>query len=87
MLLRREGWMINQKKTRRIYSELGMQLRNKTPKRRVKAKLREDRTEAIGPNDIWAMDARQAMQSIAERGLHGGSACERSVDQDVERFG
>ena len=48
--------MINQKKTRRIYSELGMQLRNKTPKRRVKAKLREDRTEAIGPNDIWAMD-------------------------------
>ena len=48
--------MINQKKMRRIYSELGMQLRNKTPKRRVKAKLREDRTEAIGPNDIWAMD-------------------------------
>lgn len=33
--------MINQKKTRRIYSELGMQLRNKTPKRRAKAKLRE----------------------------------------------
>jgi putative transposase len=47
--------MINQKKTRRIYSELGMQLRNKTPKRRVKAKLRHDRTEAVGPNDIWAM--------------------------------
>lgn len=48
--------MINQKKTRHIYSELGMQLRNKTPKRRVKAKLREDRTEATGPNDIWSMD-------------------------------
>ena len=56
VLLRREGWPINQKKTYRIYRELGMQLRNKTPKRRVKAKLREDRTEAIGPNDVWAMD-------------------------------
>jgi putative transposase len=44
------------KKTRRIYSELGLQLRNKHPKRRVKAKLREDRQAAVGPNDVWAMD-------------------------------
>ncbi len=43
VLLRREGWPINQKKTRRIYREAGLQLRNKTPKRRVKAKLRDDR--------------------------------------------
>lgn len=56
VLLRREGWMINMKKTRRIYSELGLQLRNKHPKRRVKAKLREDRQEAAGPNEVWAMD-------------------------------
>ena len=56
MLLRREGWQINHKKTRRIYKELGMQLRNKTPRRRVKAKLREDRETAVGPNDVWAMD-------------------------------
>jgi len=56
VLLRREGWVINMKKTRRIYNELGMQLRNKTPKRRVKAKLREGRQLAVGPNDVWAMD-------------------------------
>jgi len=56
VLLRREGWTINMKKTRRIYNELGLQLRNKHPKRRVKAKLREDRKQAIGPNDVWAMD-------------------------------
>jgi len=56
VLLRREGWEINAKKTYRIYKELGMQLRNKTPKRRVKAKLREDRKDAVGPNDVWAMD-------------------------------
>jgi putative transposase len=56
VLLDREGWGINIKKVYRIYRELGMQLRNKTPKRRVKAKLREDRTEAVGPNDVWAME-------------------------------
>lgn len=56
VLLDREGWGINIKKLYRIYNELGMKLRNKTPKRRVKAKLREDRTEAVGPNDVWAMD-------------------------------
>jgi len=33
-----------------------MQLRHKTPKRRVKAKLRDDRAEAVGPNEVWAMD-------------------------------
>jgi putative transposase len=55
-VLRREGWRINQKKTRRIYRQLGLQLRNKTPKRRVKAKLREDRCPAVRPNETWAMD-------------------------------
>ena len=44
------------KKTRRIYSELDLQLCNEHPKRRVKAKLREDRQEAVGPNDVRAMD-------------------------------
>ena len=55
VLLRRDGWLINEKKNRRIYKELDMQLRNKTPKRRVRAKLREDRSEAVGPNDVWAL--------------------------------
>lgn len=50
VVLRREGWMINIKRTRRIYSELGLQLRAKSPKRRVKAKLREDRCPASRPN-------------------------------------
>jgi putative transposase len=54
--LLREGWTVNHKKVHRIYSELGMQLRNKTPKRRVKAKLREDRREATAANETWAMD-------------------------------
>jgi len=55
-ILRREGWVVNAKKVYRLYRELGLQLRNKTPKRRVKAKLREDRAPAMRPNDVWAMD-------------------------------
>ena len=55
-ILRRDGWSVNMKKVYRLYRELGLQLRNKTPKRRVKAKLREDRAPAIRPNDVWAMD-------------------------------
>ena len=43
-------------RTRRVYRELGLQLRNKTPKRRVKAKLRDDRRPATRSNETWAMD-------------------------------
>ncbi len=56
VLLRREGWHINLKKVHRIYREFGLQLRAKTPKRRVKAKLRDDRKNATQPNETWAMD-------------------------------
>jgi len=57
VLLQREGWAINVKRVYRLYRELSLQLRNKTPKRRVKAKLREDRTEARQNNETWAMDS------------------------------
>jgi putative transposase len=32
VLLRREGWRINPKRVYRLYREMGLQLRNKTPK-------------------------------------------------------
>ena len=56
VLLLREGWAVNHKRVRRLYNELGLQLRHKSPKRRVKAKLRSDRTAASGANQVWAMD-------------------------------
>lgn len=43
VMLLREGWIINMKKTRKIYKELGLQLRNKHPKRRVKASCERTR--------------------------------------------
>lgn len=56
ILLKREGWDVNAKRVYRLYKEEGLQLRNKTPKRKVKAKLREGRAEPVRRNDVWAMD-------------------------------
>jgi putative transposase len=56
VLLRRDGWLVNPKRVYRVYRELGLQLRNKTPKRRVKAKVREGRHPAVQANETWAMD-------------------------------
>jgi putative transposase len=56
VLLRREGWQVNAKRVCRLYREMGLQLRSKSPKRRVKAQLREDRSPATEANQVWAMD-------------------------------
>ena len=56
VLLRREGWPVNAKRIYRLYKDLGLQLRNKTSKRRVKAKLRDDRRPAVQASETWAMD-------------------------------
>jgi len=52
----REGWGDNVKRVYRIYRSLGLQLRKKPPRRRVRAKLRIDRPLPVQPNDVWAMD-------------------------------
>jgi len=51
-MLRREGWFVNQKKVRLIYNEMGLQLRNKHPKRKLRAKLIRDRKEAVSPLEV-----------------------------------
>ena len=56
VMLRREGSVTNEKRTQRVYNQMGMQLRNKTPKRRVKAALRADRTPPSRSNEVWAMN-------------------------------
>src|SRR5262249_28170334 len=40
----------------RLYRLEGLQMRLKPPRRRVTAKLRDDRTNATGPNQVWAID-------------------------------
>ena len=56
VLLRREGWVINHKKTYRIYCEEGLNLRRKRPRRRVAPMHRESRPAVEAPNEAWSMD-------------------------------
>ena len=56
VLLRREGWRVNHKRTYRLYREDGLSLRKKRPKRRRMAIARQPRTAATRPNERWSMD-------------------------------
>jgi putative transposase len=55
VLLRREGIVVNRKKTHRLYKAEGLQLRPKRPRRR-RAVLQRVGTVVTGPNERWAMD-------------------------------
>ena len=56
ILLRREGWKINHKRVYRLYSEEGLTMRTKKPRRRRSAAVRVARPEATGPHQCWSMD-------------------------------
>jgi putative transposase len=55
VLLRREGWKVNKKRTYRIYREEGLSVRTKQRKKRA-SHLRVVPPAATGPNERWAMD-------------------------------
>lgn len=67
------------KRTYRIDRNLGLQLRNKTSKRRVKAKLRDERQEPVGPNDVRAIDF------VHDQLARASEAAALSVAQDHRR--
>jgi putative transposase len=56
ILLRREGWEINHKRTYRLYREEGLALKRKGPKRHRSATERVARPAASEPNERWCMD-------------------------------
>ena len=56
VLLRREGWSVNDKRVYRIYCEEGLKLRTKKPKRRKSAAQRVQRPPATFLNQSWSMD-------------------------------
>lgn len=56
ILLRREGWPVNDKRIYRLYSEEGLSIRTRSPKRRRSCRYRTGRPEAAGVNECWAMD-------------------------------
>ena len=55
ILLRREGWKVNKKRTYRIYREEELSIRTKKRKKRG-AHLRVVPPAPAGPNERWAMD-------------------------------
>ena len=56
VLLQREGWRVNHKTVYRLYSDEGLSIRTRSPKRRRACRYRSGRAEAGGMNDVWAMD-------------------------------
>jgi putative transposase len=52
----REGWEVNHKRVYRLYSEEGLTMRRKPPKRRVSAAKRGPRQKAGFTNESWSMD-------------------------------
>ena len=56
ILLRREGWPVNHKRTYRLYREEGLSIRPKTPRRKRAWRYRQGRSQVDGPNEVWAMD-------------------------------
>jgi len=55
VLLRREGWMINHKRTERLYREEGLALRRKRHRKRA-AGVRVTLPAATRSNERWSMD-------------------------------
>lgn len=56
ILLRREGWLINHKKTHRISCQEGLNLRTKRPRRHVTAGHRQERPAVTAADQCWSMD-------------------------------
>jgi len=56
ILLRREGWAVNHKRTYRIYRDEGLSIRPKLPKRKRAWRYRQWRPADGEPNEVWAMD-------------------------------
>lgn len=56
ILLRREGWLVNHKRTCRLYREEGLSIRAKLPRRKRAWRYREARSAIDAPNAVWALD-------------------------------
>lgn len=55
-LLKREGWKINRKRVYRIYRHEDLQMRVKSPRRRVSIKTRREPVLAKRKNECWSID-------------------------------
>lgn len=56
ILLQREGWQVNHKRVYRLYTEEGLTIKRRKPKRYKSIVPRKIRIEPAGINDVWSMD-------------------------------
>jgi putative transposase len=56
VLLRREGWLVNRKRVRRLYRLDGLQLRMRVRRRKHMALHRGPAPIPVGPTERWSMD-------------------------------
>ncbi len=56
VLLQREGWIVNHKRVYRLYSEEGLSIRTRSPKRRRSSRYQVGRATAEHANEVWSMD-------------------------------
>ena len=59
VLLPREGWRVNHKRIYRLYTEEGLALRRRRPRRHRSAVVRVQPAPPTGPNEHRAMDFKQ----------------------------
>lgn len=55
-MLSREGWRDNHKRIYRFYSQQGLSLRLKRPRRNKSAQRRQSQPLGLYPNHVWGMD-------------------------------
>lgn len=65
---------------------MGLAARTKTPKRRVKAKRRDDRRPAVQANETWAMDFVHDQLATGRPGADGGGHLHPVGSADRARF-
>ena len=71
VLLRQEGCGVNAKRVYRLYCEMGLQLGNKSPRRRVKARLRDDRRPATRQRPHSVIGNMTPVEAMKRSAAHG----------------
>ncbi len=65
-------WAVNPKRVNWLICEERLQLRNKTPKRKDSAKLRQNRGPALAPHEVWgAVEHQGWLTGLLRRIIEG----------------
>ena len=72
VLLRREGWPVNHKRTYRLYAEEGLAIRSKLPRRKRAWRYRQGRPGAAAPAREQVPPMDPVFTMVERSPIHGG---------------